>query len=347
MKLVMILNDIYNEILPSSTIKMAFTATLLGHEVWISDVANFSYYPNETLHAFAVKAKGKNFKNPEKYYEHIVSEKSQKERILIDECDILMLRNDPAADFDKPWAQHSSLVFGRSAVRHGVIVLNDPDGLSKAINKMYFQQFPKIVRLKSLISKNPKEIREFYLENNKEIILKPLQGSAGRNVFYAGPNDENNLNQMINAISRDGYVIAEEFFPKALEGDVRLFLMNGKPLKVNGKYAAFKRVRSQGDIRSNIHAGGHAYKAEVTDKMLEIADIVRPKLVQDGMFLVGLDIVGDKLLEINVFSPGGLDNAQKFEGVNFAEAVIEALEKKVRYKNYYKKNFDNIELNTL
>lgn len=347
MRLVMVLNDVYNETLPSSTIKMALDATMIGHEVWLTDVASFSYHPDETLHAFAIKSKRKNFKSPQKYYEHIVSKDSIKERILLDECDILMLRNDPAADFDKPWAQHSALVFGRSAVRHGVIVLNDPDGLSKAINKMYFQQFPKNVRLKSLISKDPKEIREFYLQNNKEIILKPLQGSAGRNVFYAGPADENNLNQMIGAISRDGYVIAEEFFPKALEGDVRLFLLNGVPLKVNGKYAAFKRVRSQGDIRSNIHAGGHAHKAIVTDKMLELADMVRPKLVQDGMFLVGLDIVEDKLLEVNVFSPGGLDNAQKFEGENFSKAVIEAMEKKVQYKKYYKKNFDNIELNTL
>jgi glutathione synthase len=100
-------------------------------------------------------------------------------------------------------------------------------------------------------------------------------------------------------------------------------------------------------MRSNIHAGGKLGQAEVTDAHLRVAEIVRPKLVQDGMFLVGLDIVGDKLMEINVFSPGGLGSAQKFEKVNFARAVINALERKVQYMGYYKRNFDNIEMSTL
>ena len=80
---------------------------------------------------------------------------------------------------------------------------------------------------------------------------------------------------------------------------------------------------------------------------LRIAEMVRPKLVQDGMFLVGLDIVGDKLMEINVFSPGGLGSAQKFEGVNFSRAVVQALERKVQYQEFYKRNFDNTDLATL
>ncbi len=101
--------------------------------------------------------------------------------------------------------------------------------------------------------------------------------------------------------------------PAAEQGDMRLFVMNGRPLRVKGKYAAFRRVRSGGDMRSNIHAGGIKAAAEIDHTALHIAEIVRPKLVQDGMFLVGLDIVGDKLMEINVFSPGGLGSAQQFE----------------------------------
>jgi glutathione synthase len=85
----------------------------------------------------------------------------------------------------------------------------------------------------------------------------------------------------------------------------------------------------------------------VTDEMLHLAEIVRPKIVLDGMFLVGLDIVGNKLMEINVFSPGGLGSAQKFEKVNFTHAVIGALESKVSYMKYYKRNFDNVEMATL
>ena len=97
-------------------------------------------------------------------------------------------------------------------------------------------------------------------------------------------------------------------------------------------------------MRSNIHAGGKLAPAEVTEKDLNIAEIVRPKLVQDGMFLVGLDIVGDKLMEINVFSPGGIGSAQRFEKVDFALPIIAAMERKVAYMSDYRRNFANSEM---
>ena len=128
---------------------------------------------------------------------------------------------------------------------------------------------------------------------------------------------------------------------------MRLFMMNGEPLRYKGKYAAFRRLRSGDDIRSNIHAGGKKAKADVDATALRIAEIVRPKLVADGMFMVGLDIVGDKLMEINVFSPGGLGSAQSFENVNFAVAVIEALERKVQYMGFYQRNFNNVDMASL
>ena len=120
--------------------------------------------------------------------------------------------------------------------------------------------------------------------------------------------------------------------------------MNGQPLIHKGKYAAFERRRQGGDLRSNVHAGGKLHSAEITDEMLKVAEIVRPKLVADGMFLVGLDVVGDKVMELNVFSPGGLGRAQKFEKVNFTHAVINALERKVQYSEFYRRNFSNVEL---
>ena len=191
------------------------------------------------------------------------------------------------------------------------------------------------------------EIKKFAKDEGGTIVLKPLVGSGGESVFLIRPETLPNLNQMIDAVSRDGYVIAQEYLPAAQEGDMRLFVMNGQPLRYKGKYAAFRRVRTGEDMRSNIHAGGHKRQAEVTDKILRMAEIVRPKLVQDGMFFVGLDIVGDKLMEINVFSPGGLGSAQSFEGVNFNYAVIRALERKVQYMQFYRRNFDNVDLATL
>jgi glutathione synthase len=99
-------------------------------------------------------------------------------------------------------------------------------------------------------------------------------------------------------------------------------------------------------MRSNIHAGGKLAAAAIDDQALHLAEIVRPKLVQDGMFLIGLDIVGDKLMEINVFSPGGLGSAQKFTKVNFCRTVIDALERKVSYRESYGRNFGNVDMST-
>ena len=142
-------------------------------------------------------------------------------------------------------------------------------------------------------------------------------------------------------------MIAQEYLPQAAEGDTRLFLMNGIPLCHKGKYAAFRRVRTGDDIRSNIHAGGRLRRAELNDTMFKLAEMVRPRLVEDGMFLVGLDIVGTKLMEINVFSPGGFGSAQKFEKVNFTHAVLQALERKVQYMQFYRRRISNVKLATL
>ena len=179
------------------------------------------------------------------------------------------------------------------------------------------------------------------------MILKPLQGSGGTNVFMMDKKNEHNLSQTIDAICRDGFVIAQEYLSEATKGDTRLFLMNGEPLQVNGKYALMQRVNASGDIRSNIHAGGKPHAVKMTDQIMELAEIVRPKLVQDGMFLVGIDIVGSKLMEINVFSPGGLNVMNHMYDEDFTTPVIESIERKVYYKSMYKDYLFNSRLATL
>ena len=166
-------------------------------------------------------------------------------------------------------------------------------------------------------------------------------------VFVVHHEDSKNLVQIVDSISRDGFVIAQEYLPAAAGGDTRLFLMNGLPLVHRRKYAALRRIRTGEDIRSNIHAGGRIRRAEIDDEILRIADIVRPRLVEDGMFLVGLDIAGGKLMEINVFSPGGFGSAQKLEEVDFNQAVVTAIEHKVDYMRHYRRNFSNVEMCSL
>ncbi len=337
------------------TEEAGFTTTRLGvagvnldHEVWVMGVGELAYDPSDHISARARRVPKTRYKTTAGYLKDLQGKSAIVERICVDDLDVLMLRNDPSPDaVSRPWAATAGLLFGRMAARHGVIVLNDPNGLAKAMSKMYFQAFPEEVRPRTLITRDRDEIKAFAKEEGGTIVLKPLQGSGGQSVFLVRPDDVPNLNQMIDAVSRDGYVIAQEYLPAAAEGDMRLFLMNGQPLRHKGKYAAFRRVRSGGDMRSNIHAGGRLQAAEVGEQALRIAEIVRPKLVVDGMFLVGLDIVGDKLMEINVFSPGGLGSAQKFTGVNFSREVIHALERKVQYMEFYQRNFDNVEMATL
>jgi glutathione synthase len=139
----------------------------------------------------------------------------------------------------------------------------------------------------------------------------------------------------------------QEYLPEAKNGDVRMFVMNGQPLQVGGKIAAFRRRSAGSDLRSNMSAGGKAEAVKVTDEMLGLVEAVRPKLVSDGMFLVGLDIVGDKLMEVNVFSPGGLGSCQALYEENFAVAVIEDLERKMRIRGHYRGELDNTRLATL
>lgn len=319
-----------------------------GHEAWEIGVGDFAFDPDGSVRARARAAPKTKYKSTATFLAEVQGPKARFERITVDDLDVLMLRNDPAEDQGRrPWAQMAGIMFGRAAMRRGVIVLNDPNGLANGINKMYFQLFPEEVRPKTLITRDAAEIKAFARDHGDHIVLKPLQGSGGQGVFLVRKDDLGNLNQMIESIARDGYVIAQEYLPEAAEGDTRLFVMNGHALRYKGKYAAFRRLRSGEDIRSNIHAGGKKGQAIIDSTALRIVEIVRPKLVEDGMFLVGLDIVGDKLMEINVFSPGGLGSAQTFENVNFANAVLDGLERKVEYMKYYRRNFNNVDMATL
>ena len=348
MKIGLVVNDIQTEEAGFTTSRLECEAVNQGHEVWVIGVGDLAYDADECVRARARSVPRAKYKTSESFVSDLQGKNAVHKRITVDELDLLMLRNVPSDDFiRRPWAASIASEFGRVAMRHGVIVVNDPTGLAKAASKMYFQLFPEAVRPKTLITRDNAEIKAFAHEMGGNIVLKPLQGSGGASVFMVRPEDVPNINQMIDAVSRDGYVIAQEYLPSAAEGDMRLFVMNGRPLRVKGKYAAFRRVRRGGDLRSNIHAGGKLAEAVVDDTALRIAEMVRPKLVQDGMFLVGLDIVGDKLMEINVFSPGGLGSAQKFTKINFSRYVIEALARKVQYMQYYGRNFDNIDMCTL
>lgn len=342
MKIGFLVNEPQTEKAGYTTTRLALAARRLGHEGWHIGVGGLGQDPSGHVFAHAVTAADHDFEDRTEYLENLQSSKGVKERICVDDLDVLMLRNDPGDDTVKrPWAVTAGVLFGQLAVARGVLVVNDPASLANAVNKTYFQHFPEAVRPKTLISRDIDDIRSFVDDLGGEAVLKPLQGSGGSGVFVVNADQAPNLNQIVDAILRDGYLVAQEYLPQAAEGDVRMFVMNGEPLQVDGNYAALRRVNETDDIRSNVSAGGRVRPVEVTKEMLELVELVRPKLREDGMFLVGLDIVGDKLMEINVFSPGGLGICRSLYDVDFVTPVIESLAAKCDVRNQYQNPLTN------
>ena len=348
MKIGFCVNNMQTEVVRYTTTDLALAATHMGHESWYISVGDLAYDQDEAIHAHACRVAKTNHRIGATYLKDLQGKEAVREYINVSELDVLLLRNDPAEDIrTRPWARLAGINFGRFAARSGVLVLNDPEGLGNALNKLYLQQFPQAVRPRCLITRDPDRIKAFVKAEGGRAVLKPLFGSGGRNVFMLRPEDVPNMNQIIESVARDGYIIAQEYLPEAVRGDTRLFLMNGEPLQYKGKTAALRRVRADGDMRSNITAGATSERGEVSDRMLGIVKSIGPRLKHDGMFFVGLDIVGDKLMEINVFSPGGLDSAEVFEQVNFCQVIVKDIERKVELKKSSENSFTNRELATL
>jgi glutathione synthase len=342
MRIAFFVNDVATEFSGYTTTVLAHQAALKGHEVMYITPSDFILERDDSLCAHVRELPKKKWTSREQFFEALQGSKPMADAIDLRGVDVLWLRSDPSLDATtEPWRAEAGVLFGREAAKRGVLVLNDPDSLGRAINKLYFQGFPAEARAETIITRDERDIKAFAKANKNDIILKPLQGSGGSGVFKLDNESAGNLNQIIEAIGRDGYIICQSYIPAAKKGDIRFFLMNGRPLEVDGKYAALRRVASKDDIRSNIHAGGKAEAVEIGKTELKVAEMIRPKLIADGMFLVGIDIVGDKILEVNVFSPGNLKSCSTLAGVNFAEPIIQAVEQKVEIAQNYGGIFDN------
>jgi glutathione synthase len=346
MRIGFVINSIATEKPEYTTVRLSLAAARKDHDTWMMGVDDFSHRADGTVAAHARSAT--NHSTEEAFLASIQNDEHGRDDISIADLDVLVMRNDPAEDMaERPWAVTSGVLFAQLSVAAGTLVVNDPASLANAVNKTYFQHFPEAVRPRTLISRDPDDISAFVKEMGTGAVLKPLQGSGGTSVFFVSDDESPNLNQMIEAVGRDGYVVAQEILPEAEHGDVRLFLMNGEPLVAGGHHAAFRRVNPTTDRRSNTRVGGEPQRVKVDDAMLQVAEAVRPKLLADGMFLVGLDIVGDKLMEVNVFSPGGLGNCETLYKTKFTDVVIDALEHKVNLSDQYRGTLSNVSLATL
>ncbi|MDQ3079596.1 MAG: glutathione synthetase [Pseudomonadota bacterium] len=342
MRIAFFVNDVATEFAGYTTTVLAHQAALRGHDVMYITPSDFVMERDDSLRAHVRQMPKKKWASREEFFEALTVSQTSPDAVDLADIDVLWLRSDPSLDSTtEPWRAEAGILFGREATKRGILVLNDPDSLGRAINKLYFQGFPVEARAETIITRDERDIKAFAKAHKNNVILKPLQGSGGTGVFKLDNESAGNLNQMIEAIGRDGYIICQAYIPAAKKGDIRFFLMNGSPLQIDGKFAALRRVAAKDDIRSNIHAGGTAEAVEIGKVELRVAEIIRPKLIADGMFLVGIDIVGDKILEVNVFSPGNLKSCSTMAGVDFSEAIIASVERKVEIAVDYGRAFDN------
>ena len=349
MKICFVISDIKTETC-GTTVVILKKAHERGHTVFVMSVGDFIFNHDEDISLRCKKipssVKGEKV---EDFWKQVQDDELKPKVVQSNEMDILFLRNNPTEETsDRHWAEHSGIAFARMIQRSGVLVLNDAFAMSHAfIDKLYFEELPSEIKPNSLITRNKEDLLKFWEKSGKKMVLKPLEGSGGQHVYLID-EDKKNLNQIVETLIEKGYIIAQEFLPEVSKGDVRIILMNGKILEENGQKAIIRRVSTdKSEFRSNLSLGAKAKKAKLTPEMEHIVALTAPKLIRDGLFFVGLDVVKDKLIEINVLSPGGLDHCEEIGMTDFTHTVIDALERKVKYKKYYKNKLSNRVLATM
>jgi len=236
---------------------------------------------------------------------------------LADDVDVVLMRQDPPFDMSYITACHIlEYLKGRT------LVLNDPEWVRSSPEKIFPLDFPALIP-PTLISRDVAAIKTFRAEHG-DIILKPLYGNGGAGVFRVKPDDGNfsSIVEMFFGINREP-IIAQAFLPNVAAGDRRVILIDGEPAGV------INRVPQPGETRSNMHVGGRAEAAELNAADRHICDVIGPVLKQRGLVLVGIDVIGDRLTEINVTSPTGVQELKRFSGVDAASLFWDAVDRRL------------------
>ena len=328
MRLAFFVNDVATEVDEYTTTRLARAAAQGGHEVWYVGVGDVEFGESRgQLGARAHRAQLEGDDTLASFMERI--KERDAERVVLDELDAVFLRNESIDELqERPWASPLPVVFGQMLKARGVTVVNDPMSLIRATSKLYLEEFPEQIRPRSLVTRDPGAIESFVREVG-HCVVKPLYGAKGRNVFMIEDEGETNLAQMTEAVLQDGYAIIQEFVDGGEDGDARIFLLEGRILERDGKSAAFRRVPTGGDPRANISAGGRSVPLELGEVELGVIDAMSQKLVADGMFFVGIDVIGGKVLEINAESAGGMQSIERLYDIDACITVIDALERRV------------------
>jgi glutathione synthase len=241
----------------------------------------------------------------------------------LEDFDVVLMRKDPPFDIKFFFSTHLlSLVDEQKC-----FVVNHPKGLREANEKLYALRFPEQIP-QTLVTSDMRRLKEFMVELGGEMIIKPLDGAGGSGVFYLNQQDRN-TNSILEAATNNGQklVMGQRYLPEIRQGDKRIIVLNGEPL------GAVLRVPLEEETRGNIHVGGQCVRTEVTPRDQEICAALAPLLREDGLYFVGLDVIGNYLTEVNVTSPTGIQEINSLNAVRLETQVIDFIEQKVQNRN--------------
>lgn len=232
------------------------------------------------------------------------------------EFDVIWLRQDPPFDM-----HYITLTHLLDRLTSTTLVVNDPFWVRNYPEKLLVLDFPDLTP-PTTIARDLDTIRAFKAKHN-DIILKPLYGNGGAGVFRLDANDRNlsSLHELFTGFSREPLIV-QKYLPAVTKGDKRVILVDGEPV------GAINRVPAAGETRSNMHVGGRPEKVHLTDRDREICAAIGPLLREKGQVFVGIDVIGDYLTEINVTSPTGIQELERFDGINVAAKIWEVIEAK-------------------
>ena len=241
----------------------------------------------------------------------------ERREIELDAVDAVFIRKDPP--FDQAYLYATLLL---ENARGGPLIVNDPRGLRDANEKLYAMHFQEWTPA-TLVTADRDVIFSFVAEVGGNAVIKPLDGAGGSGVMLLREGDKN-ARAIVDVLTAEGQRVAmvQEFLPAVQKGDKRILLLDGEPL------GAILRVARGDDIRSNIHVGGRTEPCELSDRERELVRSIAPRLVADGLYFVGLDVIGERLTEVNVTSPTGIQELGRFTGTKPADKVIAWVEKK-------------------
>lgn len=238
------------------------------------------------------------------------------------EFDVILMRKDPP--FDMEFVYSTYLL--QLAKEQGVLVVNDPQSIRDANEKLFTAWFPQCCT-EMMVSKKESDLRSF-LATHQDIILKPLDGMGGTSIFRV-KQDDPNIGVIIETLTQLGSqsIMAQKFIPQIKQGDKRILLVNGEPIDY-----CLARIPAKGETRGNLAAGGRGEARPLTERDRWIAAQVGPVLKQKGLMFVGLDVIGDFLTEINVTSPTCIKEIDSAFGTNIAGNLMDAIENKLANK---------------